>query len=264
LSIGSHVFGDDPKKPALVLVHGLGSAGNIWKTLIPDLVKDFRVFAIDLPGHGEAPVPNSKMLSPRELASMILDHMEEKHGVKEVHAAGNSLGGWIALEMADVDPKKVKSVTALAPAGLWHEGPTGKIPASIDSRILAKISQFFMPLAYHLPPLKALGYRKITHLWRELSYESCRDSVIAMARSKGYMTLWRGLVGQKFHSSIPETVDVAIVFGDSDRTLPHPLAQVREVAPRHAKWIEVENCAHVIMWNFPKLTVDFIKQTALA
>jgi pimeloyl-ACP methyl ester carboxylesterase len=264
LSVGSHVFGDDPKKPALVLVHGLGSAGNIWKTLIPDLVKDFRVFAIDLPGHGDAPVPDSKKLSPRELASMILDHMEVKHGVKEVHTAGNSLGGWIALEMADVDPKKVKSVTALAPAGLWHEGPTGKIPASIDSRILAKISQFFMPLAYHLPPLKALGYRKITHLWRELSYESCRDSVIAMARSKGYMTLWRGLVGQKFHSSIPESVDVAIVFGDSDRTLPHPLAQVREVAPRHARWIEVENCAHVIMWNFPKLTVDFIKQTALA
>ena len=262
MSIVSKVFGDDPTKPSLALVHGLGSAGNIWKTLIPELMKDFRVFAIDLPGHGEAPLAQEEGLSPRRLAEMILGHLRDDHGIEELHVAGNSLGGWIALEMADVDPDRVKSVTALAPAGLWEEGPKGKIPASIDSRILAMISQFFMPLAYHLPPLKALGYRKITHLWRELSYESCRDSVIAMARSKGYMPLWRGLVGQRLNTSIPERVEVAIVFGDNDKTLPQPLAQVKSVAPKHATWIEVENCAHVIMWNFPKLTVDFIRQTA--
>ncbi len=262
MSVVSKVFGDDPSKPSLALVHGLGSAGSIWKTLVPELMKDFRVFAIDLPGHGEAPLAEKDGLSPRRLAEMILGHLKDDHGVEELHVAGNSLGGWIALEMADVDPNTVKSVTALAPAGLWVEGPTGKIPASIDSRILAKISQFFMPLAYHLPPLKALGYRKITHLWRELGYESCRDSVIAMARSKGYMPLWRGLVGRKLETSIPEKVEVAIIFGDNDRTLPQPLAQVKAVAPKHAKWIEVENCAHVIMWNFPKLTVDFIRQTA--
>lgn len=262
MSVSSKVFGEHPSKPALVLVHGLGSAGNIWKSIIPDLIRDFRVFAIDLPGHGDAPLLVKEGLTPRRLAEMILDHMEDEHGVEEVHVAGNSLGGWIALEMADVNPEKVKSVTALAPAGLWDEGPTGKIPASIDSRILAKISQFFIPIAFHIAPLKAIGYRKITHLWRELSYESCKDSVIAMARSKGYLPLWRGLVGRRFKSSIPETVNVSIVFGDSDLTLPHPLAQKREVAPQHSKWIVVENCAHVIMWNFPKLTVDYIKQTA--
>jgi pimeloyl-ACP methyl ester carboxylesterase len=120
-----------------------------------------------------------------------------------------------------------------------------------------------MPLAYHLPPLKALGYKKITHLWRELSYESCRDSVIAMARSKGYMPLWNGLRGRKFDGHIPASVEVAIVFGDSDLTLPEEVAQERSVAP-HSKWIVVQNCAHVIMWNFPTATVDYIRKTAFA
>jgi pimeloyl-ACP methyl ester carboxylesterase len=110
--------------------------------------------------------------------------------------------------------------------------------------------------------LKALGYRKITHLWRELSYESCRDSVIAMARSKGYKHLWQGIRGRRFESPIPSEVEVAIIFGDTDRTLPEEVAQEKSVAPAHAKWIVVENCAHVIMWNFPRLTVDFIKRTA--
>jgi pimeloyl-ACP methyl ester carboxylesterase len=164
--------------------------------------------------------------------------------------------------MANVAPSRVKSVTALAPAGLWLQGPSNKLPPSIDARILAKISQFFMPIAYHLPPLKALGYRKITHLWRELSYESCRDSVIAMAKSTGFMPLWRGVRNRKFISEIPSNVAVTIVFGDHDIMIPKDIAQERSAAPTHAKWIEVENCAHVIMWNFPGLTVDFIRRTA--
>ena len=262
MSITSAVSTSKDSNPALVLVHGLGSAGTIWKSLLPELVNDFTVYSIDLPGHGDADLDEQEKHDPRSLGKMILTYMKEVQNVHEMHVAGNSLGGWISLEMAALAPNRVASVTALAPAGLWLEAPTMKIPPSIDSRILAKISQFFMPIAFRIPPLKAFGYRKITHLWRELSYESCRDSVIAMARSKGYMPLWRGLVGRKLETSIPEKVEVAIIFGDNDRTLPQPLAQVKDVAPKHAKWIEVENCAHVIMWNFPKLTVDFIRQTA--
>jgi pimeloyl-ACP methyl ester carboxylesterase len=179
-----------------------------------------------------------------------------------MHVAGNSLGGWIALEMGAVAPDKVKSITALAPAGLWHELPMRKYPPSLDARFLAKISQHFMRIAYHLPPLKAIGYKKITHLWRELSFEACRDSVLAMAKSSGYMPLWNGLRGRKFQSHVPKSVDVSIIFGDYDLTLPEEIAQEKEVAPHHSHWVVVDNCAHVIMWNYPDMTVDFIKRTA--
>jgi len=179
-----------------------------------------------------------------------------------MHVAGNSLGGWIALEMGSIAPDQVKSITALAPAGLWHEAPKQSYPPSIDARILAKISRHFMTLAYRLPPLKALGYKKITHLWRELSFESCRDSVLAMAHSKGYMPLWHGARGLKFDSQIPDHINTSIVFGDDDLMLPEEKAQERSAAPAHSNWVYVENCAHVIMWNYPDLTVDFIRRTA--
>lgn len=262
MSISSTVAMTNNSNPALVLVHGLGSAGTIWKSLIPDLEKDFTVYSIDLPGHGEAALDDHEKYDPRSLGEMILNHMQEVHQVLKMHVAGNSLGGWISLEMAALRPTNVSSVTALAPAGLWHEAPTMKIPPSIDSRILAKISQFFMPIAFHLPPLKAIGYRKITHLWRELSYESCRDSVIAMARSKGYQPLWQGIRGRKFESPVDSAVEIAIVFGDNDLTLPAELAQEKSVLPKHAKWIRVTNCAHVIMWNHKETTIKLIKETA--
>lgn len=262
MGVGATVFQSNPLNPALVLVHGLGSAGTIWKTLIPDLIEHFTVYAIDLPGHGDAPLMANESLDPQSLGVAIVELMKRSYGVEKMHVAGNSLGGWIALEMGALAPHAVESITALAPAGLWHEGPTGKYPPSLDSRILAKISQHFMRIAYHLPPLKAIGYKKITHLWRELSFESCRDSVLAMANSKGYMPMWRDLLGKKFESQISDSTRVSIIFGDYDLTLPEEIAQEKSVAPKHASWIVVDNCAHVIMWNYPKMTVDFIKQTA--
>jgi pimeloyl-ACP methyl ester carboxylesterase len=252
----------DESNPALVLVHGLGSAGTIWKSLISDLEKDFTVYSIDLPGHGQAALGEKEKYDPRSLGEMILRYMNDVHKVSKMHVAGNSLGGWISLEMAALRPARVASVTALAPAGLWHEAPTMKIAPSIDARILAKISQFFMPLAFNLPPLKALGYRKITHLWRELSYETCRDSVLAMARAKGYKPLWQGVRGQKFDSTVNSEVNISVVFGDADLTLPEAVAQEKSLLPKHAKWIRVPNCAHVIMWNHRETTIKLIKETA--
>lgn len=262
MAVGAHRFTRDLKNPALVLVHGLGSAGNIWKILVPQLIEDFTVYAIDLPGHGDAPLTEGEVLDPRSLAQSIIDYMMSTMGVKTMHVAGNSLGGWIALEMAAIAPDNVLSVTALAPAGLWKEAPRRKFPPSLDARILAKIFQHFTKTAYKIPFLKAYGYKKITHLWRDLSFESCRDSVIAMARSKGYMPVWHGANGRKFESVVPEKVKLSIVFGDYDLTLPEEIAQEKSVAPKHSRWIVVDNCAHVIMWNYPELTVDLIKKTA--
>lgn len=263
MPVKAHRYTHDENNPALVLVHGLGSAGNIWKSLLPQLLENFTVYAIDLPGHGEASLGEDEELDPRSLAQSIVDYMVSQMRVESMHVAGNSLGGWIALEMASVAPDNVISVTALAPAGLWHEQPPRKFPPSLDARILAKISQYFMKTAYRIPLLKAIGYKKITHLWRELSFESCRDSVIAMAKSKGYMPMWHGANGRRFESVVPEKVKLSVIFGDEDLTLPKEIAQEKSVAPAHSRWIVVDNCAHVIMWNYPTLTVELIKKTAL-
>lgn len=262
MPVGAHRYSKDLDLPALVLVHGLGSAGNIWKSLIPQLIENFTVYAIDLPGHGDAPLSSGEELDPRSLAQSIVNYMVNDMGVEFMHVSGNSLGGWIALEMASVAPNNVLSVTALAPAGLWQEAPPRRFPPSLDARILSKVFQHFTSLAYRIPILKAYGYKKITHLWRDLSFETCRDSVIAMARSKGYMPVWHGANGRRFNSFVPEKVKLSVIFGDNDLTLPEEIAQEKSVAPKHSLWIVVDNCAHVIMWNYPDLTVELIKKTA--
>ena len=74
--------------------------------------------------------------------------------------------------------------------------------------------------------------------------------------------MWLGIRGRKFDSPVNPEVKISVVFGDADLTLPEALAQEKSFLPRHAKWIRVPNCAHVIMWNHRETTIKLIRETA--
>ena len=48
----------------LVLLHGFGSTRDDFAALIPALGRDFEVFAIDLPGHGESAMIDGRFWPP--------------------------------------------------------------------------------------------------------------------------------------------------------------------------------------------------------
>lgn len=111
LSIETHGTGE-----ALVLIHGMGSAATAWKPIIPALSRSFKIITIDLPGHGKTPFSPVQPMDPTSLAQLVLKNLND-HGIEEFHLVANSLGGWVSLEMAVINPIAVKSITALAPAG---------------------------------------------------------------------------------------------------------------------------------------------------
>jgi pimeloyl-ACP methyl ester carboxylesterase len=102
----------------LVLIHGIGHTWRGWKPMLPLLEERFDVLAVDLPGFGySAPLPASLSCTPEALADAVEDEMA-RAGFDSAHLAGNSLGGWIALELARRG--RARTVTALSPAGLQH------------------------------------------------------------------------------------------------------------------------------------------------
>jgi pimeloyl-ACP methyl ester carboxylesterase len=100
----------------LVLIHGIGHTWRGWKPMIPLLEERFDVLAVDLPGFGHSdPFPPGVDSTPEALADAVEDEMG-RAGFDRAHIAGNSLGGWIALELARRG--RAETVTALSPAGL--------------------------------------------------------------------------------------------------------------------------------------------------
>jgi pimeloyl-ACP methyl ester carboxylesterase len=109
----------------LVLVHGIGHTWRGWKPMLPQLEERFDVLAVDLPGHGYSdPMPASLICTPEALADAVEDEMA-RAGFDSAHLAGNSLGGWVSLELARRG--RARTVTAISPAGLQHgrEGAWG-------------------------------------------------------------------------------------------------------------------------------------------
>jgi pimeloyl-ACP methyl ester carboxylesterase len=107
----------------LVLVHGLGHTWRGWKPMLPLLERDFDVLALDLPGFGYSPpLPPGTESTPEALADAVERAMDAA-GFERAVLCGNSLGGWIALELARRG--RATSVVAISPAGLQHKREKG-------------------------------------------------------------------------------------------------------------------------------------------
>ena len=244
----------------LLLIHGMGSASTAWKTIRPLLNSDFTVITVDLPGHGQTPFLPGRPMDPHSLALNVFDEMSAQ-GIERFHLAGNSLGGWVSLEMASTYPDRILSLTGIAPAGLWLNPYNARYPGTAIARFLARYTYKLAPTALHFEKARALGFFDVSPRWRDFSYELCLDATLAMAGASGYYPAWDGMLMKRFDGTIPESIPVTIIFGDTDRTLPATTCQERSVAPTHAKWIIHPNTGHAPMWDNPIDVVDAIKKT---
>jgi pimeloyl-ACP methyl ester carboxylesterase len=104
----------------LVLLHGFTADSQSWAPLEKALGPDRALIRIDLPGHGRS--PRRKLRSFADLARMVVDAFDEATRAHEqVHILGHSLGGALALAIADIRARKVASLSLIAPAGLGPE-----------------------------------------------------------------------------------------------------------------------------------------------
>jgi pimeloyl-ACP methyl ester carboxylesterase len=121
---GLHYFlheGASRLKPALVLIHSAGGDHLSWPAEVRRL-PDYRVIALDLPGHGKTAGPGCQSVHDyaRDVAKFI-----DVIGISRAVFVGHAMGGAIALDLALDHPDRVAGV------GLISTGPILPIPSSI-------------------------------------------------------------------------------------------------------------------------------------
>jgi pimeloyl-ACP methyl ester carboxylesterase len=91
----------------IVLVHGLLNNGLLWREVVPELAKDFRVIAPDWPlGSHELPMKEGTDLSPPGLAAIVAAFLEALE-LRDVTLVGNDTGGAICQLVVVNHPGRV-------------------------------------------------------------------------------------------------------------------------------------------------------------
>jgi len=261
MSLATTLTQTDQNHPPLVLIHGLGSAATAFKPIIPALAQSFRVITVDLPGHGQSAYSKGQAMDPKSLGRAVFESVEREYGIKKFHVAGNSLGGWIALEMAADQPQRIDSLTGLAPAGLWLKPAAEREMKEARSYYVARLFRPFIRIGLNSKLLRWIGFATVSPGWRNLNYETCYEAAHAMLNCPGYFPAWDGMLSRRFDAQVSPTVAVTILFGDTDNTLPFPISQERSLAPAHSSWMVIDNCGHAPMWDYPQLIAKIIKET---
>ena len=104
--------------PPLVCLHGITDTWRTWELVLPALERHHEVLAPTLAGHAGGP-PIEGEISEAVLADAVEAAMDEA-GFATAHIVGNSLGGYVSLQLAARG--RAESVVALAPAGGWARG----------------------------------------------------------------------------------------------------------------------------------------------
>jgi pyruvate dehydrogenase E2 component (dihydrolipoamide acetyltransferase) len=110
-----HELGGGEGQPDVVLIHGFGADRHSWLANAPALAASFKVWGVDLPGHGDAEPAGDSNLDG--LVDAVLAAISARTSGK-LHLVGHSLGGAVALRLAERAPERVRSVALIAPAGL--------------------------------------------------------------------------------------------------------------------------------------------------
>jgi pimeloyl-ACP methyl ester carboxylesterase len=233
--------------PPLVLLHSLGTDRCVWHPVLDRLSPHRDVIALDLPGFGESePLPED--VAPKALANAVASFLTDELGLTRPHVAGNSLGGWIALELG-LD-SRAASVTAIAPAGLW---PRALGPKPSLARGIARTA---MPVLKRV--LASEGGRRLAlsgtmaHPER-VPREDALRLVRAYADAPGYTTVNAAMRAGRFQGL--ERIRVPLTFGwpDRDRLVGRP-----PHLPQSARNVVLHDCGHVPMWDDPAQVADLL------
>ncbi len=102
--------------PPVLMIHGFGGFLETWAFNIPPLSRRYRVYAVDLPGHGLSDKPKSGYTT-----AFAIEHAEaimETLGIERAILVGHSLGGAVSINIALSLPGRVSRLVLVDSAGL--------------------------------------------------------------------------------------------------------------------------------------------------
>jgi len=235
----------------ILLVHGYGGDRNSWLFLQEPLAAKYRVYALDLPGHGTSAkdVGDGTLGVLADAVTGVLDAL----GAGRAHLVGHSMGGAVALAVAAGDPGRIASLTLIAPSGFGTEINAGYLRGFADAQTRRELK----PVVGQLFADESLVTRQLV------------DDLLAYKRLDGVDEALHTLLGTLLDGDAQRgdsaaalaatggTVPVTAVWGRADRVIPAAQAESVPGAVRHV----IDGAGHMPQMERPAEVQAAIEET---
>jgi pyruvate dehydrogenase E2 component (dihydrolipoamide acetyltransferase) len=211
----------------VLLVHGYGGDRNSWLFLQEPLAARYRVYALDLPGHGTSAkdVGEGSLSVLADAVTGVLDAL----GAERAHLVGHSMGGAVALAAAARDPVRIASLTLIAPSGFGPEINAGYLRGFADAQTRRELK----PVIGQLFDDESLVTRQLVDdLLAYKRLDGVDEALHALADTLLDGEAQRGDSAASL-AAIGGAVPVTVVWGRADRIIPAAQAESVAGAVRH-------------------------------
>lgn len=232
----------------LLLVHGW--AGNIWNWLsvFEPLSREYRVIALDLPGHGKSGCPAGFPFTMPAYADFLARFLDELR-VSRVTLVGSSMGGAIAAWTAILHPERVERLVLVDAAGTSLQNPMMKAAGYLVSPAAV------IPLTHLAFPVNSRTLAAVPEsekqrvLLAEELYQSDRRPCAELALARSMKSLGRDMVDGRLHEIQAPTL---ILWGSDDGLLPLAAGEFYRDHISGSQLVVIENGNHTPMqWQPP-------------
>ncbi|GAA4336323.1 acetoin dehydrogenase dihydrolipoyllysine-residue acetyltransferase subunit [Variovorax defluvii] len=218
----------------VLFIHGFGGDLDNWLFNLDALADSHTVVALDLPGHGQSSprLPGTTLAALAGFVARFMDAL----GIEDAHLVGHSMGGGVAAQLALDAPRRVRSLTLIAGAGLGDEVNNGYTEGFVRAQSRRELKPV-VELLFADPDLASrqmlddlLAYKRLDGVAEAL--DALGASLFADGRQ-------REQPGRRLDA---KSLPLLVLWGEQDRIIPPAHAQQ---APAGAKVHVLTGAGHM-------------------
>lgn len=238
----------------LLLIHSVGQSLYTWRNVFADLSDNYRVIAIDLPGHGYSSRPDTFSYTADDIA-YVLNGFLDALNVKSAHMIGFSLGAMYMLRFLSLYPRRVANCIAISPGDVTEQMP--KLFQQMQTPLVATFARNL----YTASNVRSLLMECVTdqtliddHVVRQyyepISDGLAREALMYALRNFDMEAIAEGLM--------PVEHEVLVLWGKNDRWHPPAGSVYFQSILRAGRYYLIRNAGHLLQEEAPVKLLEIV------
>ncbi len=240
-------------RPTILMLHGYSADKDVWTRFAKHFTKEFNVVVPDMAGHGDTGFDEKWSYSMVDQAGRMIKLLEHLD-IESAHVVGNSMGGFIAAQMARLYPQKVLTANLIDPAGVISPIKSdmekmvseGRNPFEIDNR--EQFDEFYAMTMAQPPYFPDFILEAVSE-----QYKKRKPELIAIFEDFH----GKDMLDEQLHEI---TVPVLLMWGDQDRLLHVSAVDVWAQGVKNIETKIWQGIGHMPMMEVSQESADYYRE----